>query len=99
MTSINCIIIKDWLDKVDKNSDWNKCELEQPLIEAVRELLEKETPMDLYYEGDGYDDGELVCDMAICQKCGREFEVYFDEHYNYCPSCGQKLKWREENDE
>lgn len=96
MTTSDYIIIKDWLDKVDKNSGWNKCELEQPFIEAVRNLLEKEKPMDLNYEGDGYADGELVLDMAVCQKCGREFEIYYDEHYTYCPDCGQRLKWSEE---
>lgn len=69
-------------------------------LEDYEKLKEKETPYELTYEGDGYDPttGELVYDTAIC-KCGREFEEYYEEHYNYCPSCGQKLKWLEEENE
>lgn len=56
--------------------------------------LEKQIPEQLDYEGDGYaDDGELIYDTAICRSCGGTFDVYYDEHFNYCPDCGQKLDW------
>ncbi len=62
-------------------------------IERLGELVEKETPKLLDYEGDGYVDGELSYDTAICRSCGRKFDVYYDEHSKYCPDCGQKLYW------
>lgn len=62
----------------------------------LQELVNKSKPMTLFYEGDGYVDGELCYDTAICQNCGRHFERYFDEHVNYCPTCGQRLDWGDE---
>ena len=46
-----------------------------------------------YTEYDGYVDGCPVYETGICPNCNREFEVQSEEHYSYCPSCGQKLKW------
>lgn len=58
--------------------------------------LEKQIPKELSYEGDGYDDnGELIYDTAFCPSCEKEFEVYYCEHSNYCPNCGQALDWSE----
>ena len=66
------------------------------LEQENEELRERATPKKLYYEGDGYWDGQLVYDTAICPCCGRYFEVDCDEHSKYCPSCGQALDWSEE---
>ena len=30
-----------------------------------------------------------------CPKCG---EMFIEEHYNYCPDCGQKLDWSDEDE-
>lgn len=62
-------------------------------LNLMGELVEKENPKPLDYEGDGYVDGELNYDTAICRSCGRKFEVDYDEHSKYCPNCGQKLDW------
>lgn len=52
------------------------------------------------YEGDGYDDnGEIIYDMAYCPICHHEYEVYYDNHDNYCRDCGQKLDWRRAENE
>lgn len=69
------------------------------LYNTIKELVDKETPHSLSYEGDGYDptDGELVYDIAICD-CGREFEFEYEEHYKYCPNCGRKLDWSDIDD-
>lgn len=54
----------------------------------------------LDYEGDGYDpDGNLVYDTAICPNCYRTFEVDYDEHSNYCPTCGAALDWQDNDTE
>lgn len=72
-------------------------------IATIKQHLEKieakETPLKLYYEADGYSEGELVYDTAVCPNCDRRFEVEYEEHYNYCPTCGQRLDWSDcEND-
>ena len=64
----------------------------------LQELVDKSKPMTLFYEGDGYVDGELYYDTAICQNCDRHFERYFDEHVNYCPTCGHRLDWEDEEE-
>lgn len=33
-------------------------------------------------------------EVAMCPRCKRVFKVDVEEHYNYCPTCGQKLNWR-----
>lgn len=65
-------------------------------IDKLGELVERDTPKPLDYEGDGYVDGQLNFDTAICRFCGRKFEVDYDEHSKYCPNCGQKLRWEDE---
>lgn len=63
-------------------------------IKLLQKLVDKEKPKDVEYtEYDGFADGYPVYDTAICPNCDREFEVECEEHYDYCPNCGQKLKW------
>ena len=63
-------------------------------IKLLQKLVDKETPKDVEYtEYDGFADGYPVYDTAICPNCYREFEVECEEHYDYCPNCGQKIKW------
>ena len=66
-------------------------------VEECRAAVEKQTARRPDYEGDGYADGHLVYDTWICPCCGKHYEVDYD-NYNYCPDCGQKLDWSE-NDE
>ena len=47
------------------------------------------------FEGDGYADGHLVYDTWICPCCGKHYEVDYDD-YDFCPNCGQKLDWSDE---
>lgn len=50
-------------------------------IEAWNRRSEKESPLPVEYEGDGYDDnGELIYDTAYCPNCRNEYEVYYDNH-------------------
>lgn len=63
-------------------------------IKLLQKLVDKETPKDVEYtKHDGFADGYPVYYTAICPNCDREFEVEFEEHYDYCPNCGQKIKW------
>ena len=63
-------------------------------IKYILELIRKDIPLPVYLEGDGYADGELVLDTAICENCNEHYEVDY-EHYKYCPNCGQRLDWSE----
>lgn len=64
-------------------------------LEECRAAVEKQTARRPDYEGDGYADGHLVYDTWICPCCGKHYEVDYD-NYNYCPDCGQKLDWSDE---
>ena len=64
-------------------------------LEKCRAAVEKQTAKKPDYEGDGYADGHLVYDTWICPCCGKHYEVDYD-NYNYCPDCGQKLDWSDE---
>ncbi len=64
-------------------------------IEAWNRRIEKESPLPVEYEADGYDDnGNLNYYTAYCPNCRNEYEVDYDYHDNYCRKCGQKLDWR-----
>lgn len=65
--------------------------------EECRAAVEKQTARRPDYEGDGYADGHLVYDTWICPCCGKHYEVDYD-NYNYCPDCGQKLDWSDEDE-
>lgn len=58
----------------------------------VAELRQRDTEKEPQYEGDGYHDGDLICDTWICPNCGERYEVDYDD-YDFCPKCGQRLKW------
>lgn len=65
-------------------------------VEEFREAVEKQTARKPDYEGDGYSDGQLVYDTWICPCCGQHYEVDCDR-YDYCPNCGQRIDWRDED--
>ena len=60
-----------------------------------RAAVEKQKAKKPDFEGDGYADGHLVYDTWICPCCGKHYEVDYDD-YDFCPNCGQRLDWSEE---
>lgn len=65
-------------------------------IDIAIKSLNKQIPKSPTYDGDGYaPDGSFVWDEWLCPHCGSRFEVDYDD-YNYCPDCGQKIDWGEE---
>lgn len=64
-------------------------------VEKCREAVEKQNSKNPDYEGDGYSNGQLVYDTWICPCCGHHYEVDYDD-YDYCPKCGQKIDWSDE---
>lgn len=66
--------------------------------EMAIKALEKQVAKKPSFEGDGYDhDGNLVYDTWICPCCEKHYEVDYEE-YDYCPSCGQRIDWSEEQE-
>lgn len=53
-------------------------------FEASIEALEKQIPMQAFYEYDN---------EFICPACGHEDDGYEVTTIKVCPECGQKLKW------
>lgn len=63
--------------------------------EQMQQLKERDTAKRPDYEGDGYDkEGNLIYDTWICPNCEEHYEVDYDR-YDFCPNCGQKIKWSE----
>ncbi len=74
-------------------------ETKEEMEDTVRYLKNypKSVPKAPGYEADGYADGELVYDTWICPGCGKHYEIEC-EKYDYCPNCGQRIKWEEDHD-
>lgn len=66
-------------------------------VEECRAAVEKQKAKKPDFEGDGYADGNLVYDTWICPCCGKHYEVDYDD-YDFCPNCGQKLDWGDEDE-
>lgn len=67
--------------------------------DTIQELVDKEKPLEIDHTSDGYPDGYyLLYDIAFCPNCDRAFEVTYNEHYKYCPSCGQRLNWGDKDE-
>ena len=61
-------------------------------IVVLRELVEKENPKKW--------DKDYVLEQINCPICGKYWNIIDNctETFRYCPNCGQKLDWSEEND-
>jgi hypothetical protein len=67
-----------------------------PQEPMLNKLKEQDEPKAVRYEGDGYADGAMVYDMALCPNCEHVFEEDSENwECDFCPNCGQKLRWEE----
>lgn len=63
------------------------------LKDTVISLLERNKAKMVRYEFDGYANSIPVYDTAYCPNCDHYFDLSYDEQTNFCPECGQRLKW------
>ena len=76
----------------------DECVKKNFTLKSLLEAREKQIAKKPTYEGDGYDsEGNLVYDIWICPCCEKRYEVDYDE-YDFCPNCGQKIDWSEEDE-
>lgn len=62
------------------------------------DALKKQIPKKPTYDGYGYmPDGTFLWDKWLCPNCKSSYDVVYDD-YNYCPVCGQRIDWSEENE-
>jgi hypothetical protein len=77
---------------------------EQPTVydaNAAAEALDKQIPKKPDISGNGYFNGELVYDTYTCPRCGKDYELDYED-YDYCPNCGQRIDlsdWKDKNGE
>ena len=69
----------------EERKEYLKC------LDTLKELVEKASPMKVEKQENLY----YVNDTWMCPTCGKMFEIG-DDTYTYCPDCGQKLDWSEE---
>lgn len=85
-------------DEILEYIEENAAEVAGIVMLEVRKAVSKQIPKKPTYEGDGYDrHRELIYDTWICPNCEAAYEVDYD-HYDYCPKCGQRIDWTEEED-
>ena len=90
--------IKDILDECTESEEavCYVTDVNAPDLKMAIKALEKQIPKKPTYEGDGYaPDGMFIWGEWMCPCCGRRYEVDYDD-YDYCPDCGQKLDWSNE---
>lgn len=69
-------------------------------LKTLRELADKDTPMEPTKKEDIYDSCEYVYTRGVCPNC-KEWIVSTDEYevFNYCPYCGQAIDFGGEYEE
>lgn len=89
---------KEAIDCLKKNKPTSGFYMLQESVDMAIKALEKQVAKKPSFEGDGYDpDGNLVYDTWICPCYEKHYEVDYEE-YDYCPSCGQRIDWSDEDE-
>lgn len=89
-------VIKFLKERIETANDHPELKEYGKALRVAVKALEKQIAKKPTYEGDGYaPDGTFVYDTWICPCCDERYEVDYDD-YDYCPNCGQKLDWSDE---
>lgn len=79
---------KEWIEMVNNHPEWNRCELEEPAISEITELVERDTAKEPVKF--------VLCENTICieyaYRCPNCKKVYMSVLNTFCGDCGQKFK-------
>lgn len=75
---------KAWIDKINKNPQWNKCDIEEPALSQLTELVERATPK--------LPKGYSPLSKAVYYRCP-VCSSPVGTQSKYCRQCGQSIKW------
>lgn len=78
--------------KIEVTSDRAIMHLKHDTVHTIIEALEKQIPQVVDADFVQYNNTEDSVRVFICSECTEEVEREWD----YCPSCGQKIDWSEE---
>ena len=91
-------IEKAWwnVNTLAKNSiEYGKARDDQD-IDLIKSIVEKEIPRSPTRFGYWYDPDESCVHVGWkCSNCGTKYRVCYTD-YDYCPHCGQRIDWSEE---
>ncbi len=91
-----CVAVHDTESAIECGECGEEHEQLAKWLKELKNLREKDEAKAVRYEGDGYADGAIVYDTAFCPNCEHEFEEDSENWgCEYCPNCGQKLRWEE----
>lgn len=80
---------------ISRNIRWDLEYEYSVILNDLREyskLKQKELPMKLYYRGSRFDVNPINS-KPCCPRCTCQVE----KQYSYCPWCGQRISWKENN--
>ena len=98
--------IKGILDRCNGRFGWVQIHMDteenyllMPLADLV-ELLEKQLPKPIYEHIDTRLIYKVRYDKYRCSECGftKEFADGHTAQYKYCPQCGRRISWEEEDE-
>ena len=82
----------DYEEKIcDTLADYEDTGLTPP---EIMELAERDTAKAIVHNRTRDINGIIVFNSKLCPNCGRSCSDDYDD-YNFCPDCGQRLKWEE----
>ena len=71
---------EEWIKRMKQHLEWVHIDIEREAVDEIYKLIEKETPLEPINTGT----------EIWCKNCG---EVLDDDLWEYCPYCGQKIDW------
>ena len=92
---------KAWIDKINDHAEWTRCDIEEPALSQLKELVKRATPKKpidrTKYEehsNDFFENyGGTLKDIR-CPNCNKKVRLV--HKYKYCAKCGQALDWSDE---
>lgn len=81
---------KAWIDKINDHAEWTRCDIEEPALSQLKELVDRDTPKKPIK-----DESSKIryVQTYVCPNCGGGFSGMIS---NFCYHCGQKLDWSDE---